>query len=172
MILQDPNKDDELYNGCLTLFDEDLAPSKRADRTTIPLRDFLETTGINGRSIYVVNSLLCWQSVTRNEDKTWEDCWLPCLHQGWLGAVISLCSPKLIITFGGFALRSVWHSLKYQGWTSHPVMKIEVNKARNINGKHVYPLSHTSPRAQRWRPLPVQTKDWVKCKEYKSKLNL
>ena len=78
MLLQDPNKADERYNKCLTLFYEDYARWISPDETAKALWKFFDITGINGRSIYVVNSLLCWQFV-RNEKKTSKDCWLPCL---------------------------------------------------------------------------------------------
>lgn len=160
-VLQKSTRDDDQNNKCLTMGKEDYVRGVQ-DETAKGLTRILDTIGLSYKNIYIINSLLCWQY--DNKKVGWDNCWLPCLNQGWLRQSIDICKPRIIVSFGIEALQSVHYALGQR--IERPKMSDEVNKARMIRGIHIYPLFHTSPNARQTRSLEQQKRDWIELKAY------
>lgn len=161
LVLEQPNMRDDRENGCLTIGPEDYVKGL-PDPTAAVLLEFFDVLGVSYRDIFTANSLLCLQP----RKAKWRGAWLPCVSHGWLRQMIELCSPKLIITMGTMALKSVLYAMGHK--PIQDSLKGIVNHPKRINETFVYPLYHVSPTKSRInRPLEIQREDWRKLKSFK-----
>lgn len=160
------------FNGSLkpkVMFIAEAPGRQGADRTRIPFsgdksganfRLLLESIGLERKHIFITNSVMCSpRSATGANRKPQKSEINNC--SSFLKRQIELINPKVLVTIGGVAL----DALK----TIEPhdyVLKNDVAKILDWNGRRLVPLYHPSPQVViSVRRLPQQLEDFQVLKQ-------
>jgi len=129
---------------------------------------FLES-GLNLKKFYSTNTCLCYPKFEGYRDNHPSTKEIKNCHF-WLKKQIEIVKPKLIITMGNIALKS----MRLLFSESQQLKKFKLKE--NIGGvitdtkPWIYPLYHTSLRARLTRNAEQQKKDWMKIKKIIEKI--
>lgn len=139
-----------------------------ADRTGIPLHGdqtgknfqyFLDLIGLDRDDIFITNAILC-NPCNKNGNNA-----IPKIREIrncsiYLNILLNIIKPKIVITLGGMALKSL-NYIK-----SHKI-KLKENVGRKIKWNSIFliPLYHPGPRARVYRNLSQQISDFLCLKE-------
>jgi uracil-DNA glycosylase family 4 len=124
-------------------------------------RECFELVGLSREKVFITNACLCYPLFDGYRDTAPSSTELKNCHF-WLRQQLELAAPKLIVTVGQIAFKSVlryfnhWPPERYEtflGAVGQPVLETE---------PWIFPLAHTSRRGRAMRRAELQRADWLK----------
>lgn len=125
--------------------------------------------GLTRKEIFITNACICHPQYESYKDKAPSAAELKNCHV-WLRKQIAVTNPKLVVTIGAVALKSM--KLLFPGSNQLVKYNLKTNIGEVITDTKpwIYPLYHTSLRARLTRSTEKQQKDWLKIKEILARL--
>ncbi|MEW6535054.1 MAG: uracil-DNA glycosylase family protein [Candidatus Auribacterota bacterium] len=120
-----------------------------------------EQLKISREKIFITNACLCYPEINDYNDTTPKIREIRHCHH-WLRKQIRIASPKLIVTVGGTALRSMKLLFPNSQQLKAYRLKDNIGSVINDTTPWIYPLYHTSMRARLHRNAELQKQDWLK----------
>ena len=123
-------------------------------------RECFNQLKINRRNVFITNACLCHPNYDGYTDKAPTPREIVNCHY-WFSRQLAVIRPKLIVTIGGTALRSM--KLYFPSSQQLRVYKLEDDIGRVIRDTTpwIYPLYHTSRRGRTHRVAVDQKRDWL-----------
>ncbi|MBR9678542.1 MAG: hypothetical protein GOU97_04600 [Nanoarchaeota archaeon] len=120
--------------------------------------------GISRKKIFITNACICHPKFEGYKDKA------PSTEEirncgFWLKRQISITQPKLIVTLGNNALKSIRYIFPESKQLKNFRLKHNIGEIIKETKPWIYPLYHTSIRARRTRNVQQQKKDWLNIKK-------
>ena len=116
---------------------------------------------LDRKQIFITNACLCHPDFPGYTDKAPIKREIVNCHE-WLDKQISIMQPKLIVTIGGIALRSMKLFFPSSGQLRTYQLNKDIGKVVRDTTPWVYPLYHTSWRGRIHRDAEKQKDDWLK----------
>jgi uracil-DNA glycosylase family 4 len=138
-----------------------------------PSAEFFKECQLNldRKQIYITNACLCHPVFPEYKDKAPTKREILNCHE-WLGRQLSIIQPKLIVTVGSIALKSLTLFFSSSEQLKHYQLKKDIGKAIRETIPWVYPLCHTSRRGRTHRNEEKQKLDWLKIPYILEEINL
>lgn len=139
------------------------------DPTAVFFRDLFFNTGLDRRTIFITNVVLCHPILDGYKDMTASTKELKnCLS--FLERQIDTIKPRLIITLGAKSLQAIKYLYPYRTTLKNFELKNNIGELIDDELPFIYPLYHTSLRARITRPPNKQREDWSKIPEILNKI--
>ena len=141
------------------------------DPTARQFKECFEQLGLSWHEIFSTNACICYADQEDLKNKVPSAAEISnCLF--WLEKQIQALNPKLIISLGNIALKSL--KLYFKDSVSLKKFSLKENVGDTIKDTvpWVYPLYHTSKRAQMARSVEEQKRGWLKVKDILSELDI
>ncbi len=116
---------------------------------------------LNRKQIFITNTCLCHPAFPGYTDKAPTKKEMVNCHE-WLARQLSILRPKLIVTIGGIALKSMKLFFPSSDQLKTFQLKKDIGKVVRDTTPWVYPLYHTSWRGRTHRKAEKQKDDWLK----------
>ncbi|MED5590661.1 uracil-DNA glycosylase family protein [Bacillus subtilis] len=132
--------------------------------TNNKLIEMLSLIGVKLEDTYLTNAILCMKETKNLSGKT-KSAWYRNCGEHFLKREIEIVNPKIIITLGVKAFRTVKrvYNIKCSNYL-RDVVKYE--EPIMINEAKWFPVYHIGKLAQSSRPLDKQRQDWVRIKNF------
>jgi len=129
------------------------------DRSGENFETLIAHAGLRREDIFITNAVLCTPlEEGRNRTPRASEIW-NCSH--FLGRVLDLISPRLVVTLGAIGLKAV-NRLQGSRFTL-PEGKARPHRAKDFT---LLPLYHPSPRVTHWRrPMEQQKRDFIQLRK-------
>ena len=139
------------------------------DPTAKFFKKLFSEININRKNIFITNAVLCHPMIENYRDTPVSSKELTnCLY--FLEKQIKIIKPKLIITLGIKSLQSVKYLYPHRTTLKRFKLKKNIGEVVDDELPFIYPLYHTSLRAQITRSDNQQRKDWSKISNIINKL--
>ena len=125
---------------------------------------------LDRNQIFITNACLCHPVFPEYKDKAPTKREIVNCHE-WLGRQFSILQPKLIITLGSIALKSLALFFSFSEQLKHYRLKKDIGIVITDTTPWVYPLYHTSRRGRIHRNAEKQKFDWLKIPSILEKIN-
>ncbi|MBN1181813.1 MAG: hypothetical protein JXB49_05960 [Bacteroidales bacterium] len=125
---------------------------------------------LDRKQIFITNACLCHPVFPEYKDKAPTKREIDNCHE-WLGRQLSIIQPKLIVTLGSIALKSLALFFSSSEQLKHYQLKKDIGKVISDTTPWVYPLYHTSRRGRINRNAEKQKLDWLKIPSILEKIN-
>jgi len=125
---------------------------------------------LDRKQIFITNACLCHPVFPEYKDKAPTKREIVNCHE-WLGRQFSILQPKLIITLGSIALKSLALFFSSSEQLKRYQLKKDIGKVISDTTPWVYPLYHTSRRGRINRNGEKQKLDWLKIPSILEKIN-
>ena len=124
-------------------------------------RECFNSLKLDRKRVFITNACLCHPNFPEYTDKAPTKTEIVNCHE-WLGRQLSIMKPKLIVTIGNIALKSM--KLYFPSSEQLKSFKLmnDIGKVIRDTTPWVYPLYHTSRRGRIHRDAKKQKKDWLK----------
>ena len=116
---------------------------------------------LDRKDIFITNACLCHPDFPGYTDKAPSKKEIINCHH-WLGEELSILQPKLIVTIGGTALKSMRLFFAFSEQLKTFQLKKDIGKVARDTQPWIYPLYHTSLRGRIHRTAEEQKDDWLK----------
>ena len=116
---------------------------------------------LDRKQVFITNACLCHPNYPEYTDKTPTKREFVNCHE-WLARQLSIIKPKLIVTVGGTALKSMQLFFPSSDQLNTFQLKKDIGKVVRDTLPWVYPLYHTSRRGRAHRDANKQKLDWLK----------
>ncbi len=116
---------------------------------------------LDRKQIFITNTCLCHPVFPEYTDKAPTKKEIVNCHE-WLGKQLSNMQPKLIITIGGIALRSMKLFFPFSEQLKTFKLKNDIGKVIRDTTPWIYLLYHTSWRGRTHRDAEKQKSDWLR----------
>ncbi len=131
------------------------------DQTARAFKELLASAGIPRATIFITNAVLCYPDTPRYKDTPPRPREIRnCLR--FLKDQLEVVRPRLLVPVGGTALRALQLLLPESTTLRQFRLKDSIGTVARDVEPWVYPVYHTSARAQVHRPLELQKEDWAK----------
>jgi len=124
-------------------------------------RACFDQLGLDRSQIFITNTCLCHPAFPAYTDKAPTRKEIINCH-AWLGRQLSILRPKLIVTVGSVALKSMRWFFPSSGALKNYQLKRDIGQVIRDTTPWVYPLYHTSWRGRTHRSAENQRRDWLK----------
>jgi len=125
---------------------------------------------IDRKQIFITNACLCHPDFPEYRDKAPLRREIVNCHE-WLSKQLSIMQPKLIVTIGGIALKSMKLLFPSSEQFKTFQLKKDIGKVIRDTTPWVYPLYHTSWRGRTHRDAEKQKGDWLKIPSIIEEIN-
>lgn len=125
---------------------------------------------LDRKQIFITNACLCHPVFPEYKDKAPTKREIVNCHE-WLARQLSIMQPKLIVTIGSIALKSLTLFFPSSERLKHYQLKKDIGKVIRDTMPWVYPLYHTSWRGRTHRNAEKQKLDWLKIPSILEEIN-
>jgi len=132
-----------------------------SDPSAMFFRACFNLLNLDRKRVFITNACLCHPIFPEYTDKAPTKTEIVNCHE-WLGRQLSIMQPKLIITVGNVALKSMRLFFLSSEQLKRYQLKKDIGKVVRDTTPWVYPLYHTSRRGRTHRDAEKQKLDWLK----------
>ena len=132
-----------------------------SDPTTKFFKDCFNLVNLDRKQIFITNACLCHPIFPGYTDKAPTKKEIVNCHE-WLDKQLTIMKPKLIVTVGNVALKSMRLFFPSSEQLSTFKLKNDIGEVVHDTTPWVYPLYHTSWRGRTHRDAEKQKIDWLK----------
>jgi DNA polymerase len=125
---------------------------------------------LDRKQVFITNACLCHPVFPEYNDKAPTKKEIVNCHE-WLDRQLSIMQPKLIVTVGSIAFKSLTLLFSSSEQLKHYQLKKDIGKVISDTTPWVYPLYHTSWRGRIHRNAEKQKLDWLKIPSILEKIN-
>jgi uracil-DNA glycosylase family 4 len=133
-------------------------------------RECFSQLKLNRKQVFITNACLCHPVFPEYTDKTPTKKEIVNCHE-WLSRQLSILQPKLIITVGSIALKSITLFFPFSEQLKTFKLKNDIGNVIRDTPPWLYPLYHTSRRGRTHRDAEKQKLDWLKIPSILEEIN-